>query len=141
RKARKRAKALIAALKQMQDKLGGLNDIAVRKSLSAEIAGKVGPGAARKQSGRERIFVAGLIAGHQEAHMGRLLDEAADAFAEFRKVKPFWKALARESVPVPASPGKPPEAEAAAPVAPASGAEHARAEDGARVQEAESKAA
>lgn len=112
KKARKRAKALIAALKLMQDKLGGLNDIAVRKSLSSEIAGKIGPGAARKQSGRDRIFVAGLIAGHQEAHIDRLLDEAVEAYAEFRKVKPFWKGLAQESVPVTVSSGKPAKSEA-----------------------------
>jgi inorganic triphosphatase YgiF len=141
KKARKRAKTLIAALKEMQDKLGGLNDIAVRKSLSAEIAGKVGPGAARKQSGRERIFVAGLIAGHQEAHVSHLLDEAAKAFAQLRKVKPFWKGLARESVPVPAWHGKQPEAEVPAPVAAAKGADHVRAETDARVRDAESKAA
>lgn len=97
RKSRKRADAMIAALKRMQDKLGALNDIAVRKSLAAEIAGRVGPGSARKQSGRDRIYVAGLIAGHQEAHIGPLLDEAEKAFAAFRKVKPFWKDPAQEA--------------------------------------------
>ena len=138
KKARKRAKALIAALKQMQDKLGGLNDIAVRKSLSAEIAGKVGPGAARKQSGRERIFVAGLIAGHQDAHVGRLLDEAAEAFAQFRKVKPFWNTLVRASGPAITSPDALP---VSAHAATAGTASSVRMESGAHVQEAESKAA
>jgi inorganic triphosphatase YgiF len=135
KKARKRAKALIAALKEMQDKLGGLNDIAVRKSLSAEIAGKVGPGAARKQSGRDRIFVAGLIAGHQEAHIGRLLDEAVDAFAEFRKAKPFWKELGRPAVPV--SPAASASVESAAPLAATNGADHTQAENTQRGAESE----
>jgi inorganic triphosphatase YgiF len=139
KKARKRAKALVAALKQMQDKLGGLNDIVVRKSLSAEIAGKVGPGAARKQSGRERIFVAGLIAGHQEANIGRLLDEAVDGFAKFRKVKPFWKALGEEPVFPPSPVQAPLAAEAALPLVPTSGANSAPAGNGAA--NAESRAA
>lgn len=95
KKARKRARELIAVLRRMQDALGGLNDIAVRKTLAAEIAGKISPGAGRRQSARKRVFVAQLIAGHQQANIGRLLDAAEEAYAEFRKVKPFWKRMVR----------------------------------------------
>ena len=51
-----------------------------------------------------RIYVAGLIAGHQEAHIPPLLDKAIEAYAEFRDVKPFWKAL-MPAAEVPAASG------------------------------------
>jgi triphosphatase len=97
KKARKRAKELIAVLRGLQDALGGLNDIAVRKTLAAEIAGKISPSAGRRQSAREQAFVGQLIAAHQQTNIGRLLDAAEEAYADFRKVKPFWKARRRRS--------------------------------------------
>jgi triphosphatase len=103
KKARKRANELIASLRQLQDKLGGLNDIAVRQSLSAELAGEIAPRKGDRQSRQDREAIQALIAGHQNANIDRLLDEAAEAYAAFRKVKPFWKVKARKSVaPVPA---------------------------------------
>ncbi|MCC6947682.1 MAG: CHAD domain-containing protein [Bradyrhizobiaceae bacterium] len=107
KKARKRAKELIAVLRRLQDALGGLNDIAVRKSLAAELAGKIAPGTGRRQSARERLFIMQLIAGHQEANIGRLLDEAEEAYAGFRKVKPFWKTRAGRPLLVPATAKQP----------------------------------
>jgi inorganic triphosphatase YgiF len=110
KKAAKRARELAGAAKDLQDALGALNDIAVRKSLSAEIAGKVAPGSAGKEPGRSRIFVAGLVAGHQEAHVGRLLDCAAKAYDDLRAVKPFWKSLLEPTAPAAASAASPPAA-------------------------------
>jgi len=98
KKERKRAKELVAVLRRLQDALGGLNDIAVRKSLAAELAGKIAPASGGKQSARERLFIMELIAEHQEANVGRLLDDAETAYADFRKVKPFWKVRMRQPV-------------------------------------------
>jgi hypothetical protein len=71
-----------------------LNDVAVRKSLSAEIANRVGPRYFDQESGRARIFVAGLVAGHEQARVADLLAEAKKTYARFRVAKPFWKAPA-----------------------------------------------
>jgi triphosphatase len=95
KKDRRRAKELIALLRELQDKLGGLNDVAVRQSLSAELAGEMS-GSGGRQSRQEREAIKALLAQHQEANVERLLDEAAEAYAEFRKITPFWKSSARK---------------------------------------------
>jgi inorganic triphosphatase YgiF len=91
KKARKRKRAFTETLKAFQDALGALNDVAVRKSLSAEIANRVGPRYFDQESGRARIFVAGLVAGHQEAQATDLLREAKKTYGRFRTAKSFWK--------------------------------------------------
>ncbi len=106
KKARKRERAFGETLKEFQDALGALNDVAVRKSLSAEIANRVGPRYFDQESGRARIFVAGLVAGHQEAQVADLLGEAKKTYGRFRAAKSFWK-LPPPPVPRPAPARKP----------------------------------
>ncbi len=116
KKSRKRAKAFIIAVRDFQDALGALNDIAVRKSLTAEIAGQVKMPAAKKavaakasaasrttaamaadkDPARSRIFIAGLVAGHQDANVNALLKKAVSAYEALIDVKPFWKDLVPE---------------------------------------------
>jgi triphosphatase len=81
----KRAKAFIDALKQVQDALGDLNDIAVGERLAHEAA--VIPGRAETDS----AFVAGRITGAQKARIGPLTDRAEAALVAFADAKPFWK--------------------------------------------------
>jgi inorganic triphosphatase YgiF len=86
----KRCARMLSALKDMQDALGGLNDIAVRERLAEQIAlsnrmNSDAPGT------RHRAFAAGLIFGSQEAHVAELLDAAEDAYSRLLDVKSFWK--------------------------------------------------
>ena len=81
----KRARAFIEALKQVQDALGDLNDIAVGERLAHEAA--VIPGRAETDS----AFVAGRITGAQHARLGPLTDRAEAAIAAFDEARPFWK--------------------------------------------------
>ena len=71
----KRRQDLLAALKDVQDALGGLNDLATRAALIAD----------------------GLAVDADQARLApdneeTLLRKAAQAFAQFAAVKPFWKA-------------------------------------------------
>ncbi len=81
----KRARAFIGALKEVQDALGDLNDIAVGERLAHEAA--VIPGRAETDS----AFVAGRITGAQKARIAPLTDRAEAAIAAFADAKPFWK--------------------------------------------------
>lgn len=114
RKSRKRAKQFITAVRAFQEALGALNDIAVRKSLTAEIASRVKipahrsaaaktaartapPAEEQKDPARARIFIAGLVAGHQDAHVNGLLKKAVAAYEELIDIKPFWKDMTPEA--------------------------------------------
>jgi CHAD domain-containing protein len=81
----KRARAFVAALKELQDALGDLNDIVVGERLAHEAAAS--PGRAETDS----AFVAGRITGAQKARIGPLTDRAEAALAAFGDAKPFWK--------------------------------------------------
>ena len=81
----KRARAFIEALKQVQDALGDLNDIAVGERLAHEAAAS--PGRAETDS----AFVAGRITGAQKARIGPLTDRAEAAIAALADAKAFWK--------------------------------------------------
>jgi len=87
-KKAKRRKAALSPLKELQDALGTLNDIATRETLASRMA-HAGP--SKGQDARERAFAAGVIFGSQDAHIQAMLDKAADASAQFLKVKPFWR--------------------------------------------------
>src|SRR5262249_37284107 len=71
-KARKQCKKMRAALKRLQDSMGGLNDVARRKALCAEFISGRSRGSG-KNSGRDRAFAAGLITGDQQARSSELL--------------------------------------------------------------------
>ncbi|HEY3797497.1 MAG TPA: CHAD domain-containing protein [Caulobacteraceae bacterium] len=81
----KRATAFLAALKEVQDALGALNDIVVGEKLAHEAAASAGLADA------ETAFVAGRISGTQKARVEPLLEAAETALAELGDVKPFWR--------------------------------------------------
>jgi CHAD domain-containing protein len=79
----KRRSDSLSALKDLQDALGGLNDIATRQTFSAPHTGQTA------ESGQTPSKYDPAAAGEQAA---KLLDDAEDAFARFLDAKPFWKA-------------------------------------------------
>jgi inorganic triphosphatase YgiF len=90
KKSARRGAKLLGALKRLQTSLGGLNDVATRKALCAEILlkpGRISEGAV----GRDRAFAAGLVTGDQEARNAELLADAKKAHGQVEDIKPFWK--------------------------------------------------
>ena len=81
--ARRRTESL-NALKDLQDALGGLNDLAMHRTLIAEQAGDAESGA--QDSAASRHLSA------SEAQAETLLLKAEQSFARFAGTKPFWKA-------------------------------------------------
>jgi CHAD domain-containing protein len=86
RNARRR-EAVLAALKDLQEALGGLNDIATREQLAEKIAGE---GRGDEQAARKRAFAAGMIVGRQHAHHESLLEAAERAYANIADSKAYW---------------------------------------------------
>lgn len=83
KKARKRHKAFVSALSDLQDHLGALNDLATAHSV---VSGLVVTGA-----DGEALFAAGLTAADGDAGAAKLLALAADAHEDLLDVKPFWR--------------------------------------------------
>jgi len=85
REARSRCRAVVAALRDMQDHLGQLNDgmVAYR-----EADGLVGS----DEGGCRRAFAAGFVAGRKSTGDERHLAKALKAYDRFAATKPFWKA-------------------------------------------------
>jgi len=73
----KRRKAALAALENLQDMLGALNDLTARKDIM--------PKEIHQSAHARRVITA------QESEAGQLLDEADAACAKFGTVKAFWK--------------------------------------------------
>ena len=90
KKAAKRCDNFRSALKQLQNCLGGFNDIMTRKALCAAILARPGRSLTEEQN-RHRAFAAGLIMGDQQAQIAQLLERAAKAHSRFDEAKPFWK--------------------------------------------------
>ena len=90
RKASKRCEKFCSTLKQLQNCLGGFNDIMTRKALCAGILASPGKNLTAEQ-GRHRAFAAGLIMGDQQAQIAQLLERAAKAHSRFDTAKPFWR--------------------------------------------------
>jgi CHAD domain-containing protein len=86
-KQAKRCKGALAALVEVQDALGSLNDIATREALAAHIVTSQ-PSHARGAAAK--AFAAGVIYGTQDAHVTELLAAADRARDRFLDVKPFW---------------------------------------------------
>jgi CHAD domain-containing protein len=72
-----RREAALAALKDLQDQLGALNDLAQREALI--------------ENGHELAHHAQGLLKPKEADVDQLLDRAQKAHADFAKVKSFWK--------------------------------------------------
>jgi triphosphatase len=90
KKAAKRCEKFRSALKQLQNCLGGFNDIMTRKALCTAILARPGRSLTEEQN-RHRAFAAGLIMGDQQAQIAQLLDRAGKAHARFDEAKSFWK--------------------------------------------------
>jgi inorganic triphosphatase YgiF len=86
RNARRRD-ALLSGMKDLQESLGGLNDIVTRTRLASQIARASHAGGAPRE---ERAFAAGLIVGRQDGRRRRLLDAAEKAYDAIADCKPYW---------------------------------------------------
>ena len=83
----RRHDAVLAALKDLQQALGGLNDIATREQLAEKIAAE---GRGDEQAARKRAFAAGMIVGRQHARHAALLEAAERAYANIADSKAYW---------------------------------------------------
>ncbi len=85
--ARKRYKAFVSALSELQDHLGTLNDLTtahrIATRLSTDDGAEAMPGPA--------LFAAGLTSADAEARTDRLLLQADDVHDDLVDVKPFWR--------------------------------------------------
>ena len=90
KKLAKRRKKVLSCLRELQNCLGGLNDIVTRKALCAQIIISPGRGLTAEQS-RQRAFAAGLVIGNQHAQVQELLTSAREAHSRFDGAKIFWK--------------------------------------------------
>lgn len=84
KKAAKRHRAFLAALEDLQDGLGDLNDIATGHEILGELSGtEAGAGSA--------LFAAGMTAADIEARTRKLVASAAAAHETLIDVRPFWR--------------------------------------------------
>ena len=88
KKSAKRYKAIRSSLTQLQDCLGGINDVATRKTLFSDIIASPARGLTAEQN-RHRAFAAGLILGDQQAQVPSLLKRACKAYSRFDKANHF----------------------------------------------------
>jgi CHAD domain-containing protein len=88
KKKEKRREVFLAALKEMQDRFGELNDIVVHEKLATAIARTT---ADRPPKPVRRAFAAGLLTAHEEARFQPALAAAGHAFRAFEKLKPYWR--------------------------------------------------
>jgi CHAD domain-containing protein len=88
-KAERRQRRMQADLARLQDCLGGLNDIEMRKAMCRNVLSL--PTAKRTpERVQQRAFAAGLIVGDQQAKRHDLFKRARKAMARFDQAKPFW---------------------------------------------------
>lgn len=76
-----RRRRFSAALRDLQERLGGLNDLAVSEDLALEVAGRRACDAA---------FAAGLLIGRRQQQEPALLSRTAEALSGFRSLPRFW---------------------------------------------------
>ena len=84
----KRKEVLLRACQKLQDALGGLNDLVVRRALLAKTLD------AKTAGATDRAFAAGLLLGSQEHEIPMLKKKAAKAWKAILAAKPFWKVSA-----------------------------------------------
>lgn len=96
KKAANRYEKVLSSLMQLQNGLGGFNDIMTRTKLCSDILASPGRGVSAEQN-RRRAFAAGLIIGDQNAKLQQFLYRARKAYSRFAKLKVFWKLHARRS--------------------------------------------
>lgn len=93
KKRAKRCRDTLSALKDLQDPLGALNDLARREVLSFHSTQVTGPegGPLSDDGPAPKAFVARVSLAAQRARVAQLLHEAESAFRRFCAIKPFWK--------------------------------------------------
>ncbi len=84
-KPHKRHKAFVAALSDLQDHLGALNDMATAHEVLSGLAHDASAVPA------QALFAAGLTAADTEAATKALLAKAAEAHGDLVDLKPFWR--------------------------------------------------
>jgi inorganic triphosphatase YgiF len=82
-KAERRRRRYLAALRELQDRLGELNDINVARTQGPVFL---------NGRGTDVAFAAGLIVGRREQDEPELLKASEKAFKAFSSAKPFWPA-------------------------------------------------
>jgi inorganic triphosphatase YgiF len=102
KKERKQSRELIENLRALQDKLGMLNDVALRRTLALKIAREAGL-MSGSQSRNGQTSVPDMIAQRKEINVERLLGETTETFSEFCKVRRFWKSWADGPPAIPAA--------------------------------------
>lgn len=88
KKARRRHKAFGAALSDLQDNLGSLNDLATAHAVMAGLAEDT---AAPDALDGQALFAAGLATADSEAKADDLLAGCAEAHGRLTDLKPFWR--------------------------------------------------
>jgi inorganic triphosphatase YgiF len=83
--AKKRTKAYLAARKDLQDRLGHLNDVAVAEQLIDALVGQAAPAAA------ELRVAGGLVVGWHARGVAELEPATAQAWREFAERAGFWR--------------------------------------------------
>jgi inorganic triphosphatase YgiF len=93
KKRAKRCRETLAALHELQDALGALNDLARREALYAHGALMTAPsGGPLSGTGvAPKAFTARVSFAAQATRVAQLLRQAESAFKRFRTVKPFWE--------------------------------------------------
>jgi hypothetical protein len=82
-------RAFAAALKELQDRLGDLNDIMAHERLSRELVNRHLRGPQRKGQ-IWGVFAAGELCGHEQARCGSVLKSAIAAYEQFANTKRYW---------------------------------------------------
>lgn len=84
KKQSRRHKEFVAALSDLQDALGDLNDIATGHEIVDDLSFE-------QMGSRSAVFAAGVTAADIEARTEKLLKDARDAYGELIDVRPFWR--------------------------------------------------
>lgn len=87
--ARKRHKAFVAALEELQTCLGELNDIATGRTIVASLA--LPQAADEAERAVPAAFAAGVVAADQDNRTEALVAAAVAAHAAFVEASPFWR--------------------------------------------------
>lgn len=82
-KGKRRRAGMIAALEELQDALGRLNDIATHRQMTGEIV--------RPPKRRQKAFAMGLVTARDETDVEALLSAACRAARHLGAEKPFWR--------------------------------------------------
>ncbi len=84
-KAKRRLSAFKACMKDLQDHLGALNDIAVHQKLAPKLAAGT-----RQTKARARAFAASVVSGREQSEIEPLLKAADKDAQNFARIRPFW---------------------------------------------------